>query len=329
MKSRDCGSIRGIYWLCGQLDDWIEPDMYECLLTALINENVDTAMCGRFEDSGESSRAMYHGFDEGRHDKTKLMQFVYPNMMVNKYFFEWGNFPGLWDKLFRRECLEDFQMAVDERLAMGEDAACVYPCLLQADSIFILHECLYHYRQTTSSMVKKVSDTTQERQRFQILYQTVLNSFSPFHDTYGICRQWREYVLFLMVPRANILYYGMEELDYLFPFSGVKKGSRIILYGLGIYGQFLYRYLEKTHFCRVVAVADRNHAKLQEQGFEAIPPEAVGEYEYEAIVVAVSFYKMRMSIYKELSARCPKEKIHMMDETLIKSSESLRMFGLI
>lgn len=160
-------------------------DMYECLLTALINENVDTAMCGRFEDSGESSRAMYHGFDEGRYDKTKLMQFVYPNMMVNKYFFERGNFLGLWDKLFRRECLEDFQMAVEERLAMGEDAVCVYPCLLQAD---------------------------------------------------------------------------------------------------------------------------RNHAKLQEQGFEAIPPEAVGEYEDDAIVVAVSFYKMRIAYIRSFPYVVPRRR---------------------
>lgn len=39
--------------------------------------------------------------------------------------------------------------------------------------------------------------------------------------------QWIEYMLFLMVPRADSLYEGMEKLDYLFPFPGVKKDPEL------------------------------------------------------------------------------------------------------
>ena len=161
-------------------DDWIEPMMYEKLYKLVSKQTVDVAMCGRYEESENYRKAVYHGFDEGRYEKKALCNIIYPNMIVNKYFFEWGIFPGVWDKLFHRECLEKFQMSVDERLRMGEDAACVYPCLLQVDSIYILHECLYHYRQTDSSMVKSITDMELERQRFHLLYHSVLNVISKY-----------------------------------------------------------------------------------------------------------------------------------------------------
>lgn len=95
-------------------DDWIEHDMIARLYDALTEKKVDIAMCGRFEDTGDTQKSVYHGISEGRYDKQALLDIVYPNMIVNGTFFEWGIFPGVWDKLFRRECLEKYQMAVDE-----------------------------------------------------------------------------------------------------------------------------------------------------------------------------------------------------------------------
>lgn len=309
-------------------DDWIEPMMYEKLYKLVSKQTVDVAMCGRYEESENYRKAVYHGFDEGRYEKKALCNIIYPNMIVNKYFFEWGIFPGVWDKLFHRECLEKFQMSVDERLRMGEDAACVYPCLLQVDSIYILHECLYHYRQTDSSMVKSITDMELERQRFHLLYHSVLNVISKYKNAFNIAHQWKDYLLFLMIPRADRLYSGIEKLDYLFPFPNVKKGSYIILYGLGTYGQFLYKYLEQTHFCIVVAVADRNYAGLKKVLPTVISAEDIKDYKYDSIVITASFYRARMSIYKELSALYPKEKIHIMNERIIQSEDTIRAFGL-
>lgn len=309
-------------------DDWIEPTMYEKLYGLISEKAVDVAMCGRYEESEKYCKAVYHGFDEGRYGKAELCKRIYPNMIVNRDFFEWGIFPGVWDKLFCRKILEKNQMAVDERLRMGEDAACVYPCLLQADSIFILHECLYHYRQTDSSMVKSVFDTALERQGFHLLYHSVLNILSQYKNTFNLNRQWKDYLLFLMIPRADRLYLGMEKLDYLFPFPNVKKGSHIIIYGMGTYGQFLYKFLVQSHFCVVEAVADRNYAALKEVMPATISAKEIGNYKYDAIVITASFYKVRMGIYKELSAQYPQEKIHMMDEGIVQSESTMMAFGL-
>lgn len=309
-------------------DDWIEHDMIAKLYDALTEQKVDIAMCGRFEDTGDTQRPVYHGLSEGRYDKQALMDIVYPNMIVNGAFFEWGIFPGLWDKLFRRECLEEYHFAVDDRLTMGDDAACTYPCLLNADSIYILHECLYHYRQSMTSMVKRTSDKVYEREKFEILYETVMDSLTKYKHIFDLRKQWREYLLFLMVPRADSLYRGIEELGYLFPFPNVKKGSRVIIYGAGTYGQRLYKYLTETQFCDVAALVDQNYVELHKQGVPVVSPEDIPEYDYDAIVVASSFARTRDAIYKYLTQLYPKEKVHIMDVDLILSEDTCTAFGI-
>lgn len=309
-------------------DDWIEPDMYEKLWMALIGENADIAMCGRYEDTSDSSRKVCHGFPTGRYDKQGLNEKIYPDMIVNGAFFEWGIFPSVWDKLFRRECLERFQMAVDERLTMGEDAVCTYPALLHAESIFILDKCLYHYRQSSTSMVRQTGEVETERRRFRLLYQTGLRELERGKEIYDLTGQWRKYLLFLMVPRADVLLEGMENLDYLFPFSEVKRGSEIILYGMGTYGQRLYRFLKESGFCYVAACADRNYEELNRQGMKVISPEEIGDYECDVIVVANSFARVRREIERELKTKYPRKKVYVMDETFICSDDMLRLFGL-
>lgn len=331
VKTRKVGfrESKGEYISFVDGDDWIQYDMLEKLCSLLVAENVDIAMCGRFEVTGETQKAVYHGIAAGRYDKQALINKVYPHMIVNGAFFEWGIFPGLWDKMFRRECIEQFLMSVDDRITMGEDAACTYPCLLNADSIYVLRECLYYYRQSAFSMVKSNPDAELERLRFQILYSSVADELKKHTHIYDLRGQWLEYLLFLMVPRADSLYRGIEALDYLFPFPGVKKGDRIIIYGAGTYGQRLYSYLDRTGFCSVEALADRNYIELDKQGIPAVSPEKISDFHYDAIVIASSFAKTRNAIYRDLTSVFPKDKVHVMDENLIKSKDTLKAFGLL
>lgn len=309
-------------------DDWLELDMLEKLHDALITQQVDISMCGRYEDSGKTVRRVCQGIPAGRYGAARLISDVFPNMIVNKDFFEWGLFPSLWDKLFKRELLMPHIIDVDDRLPMGNDAACVYPCLLNADSIYILDECLYHYRQTDGSMVRQVKKEKQIKEGFRLLYHTVDLVFAKYSHIYDLREQWLQYVLFLMVPRADALYEDIEKIDFLFPYSGVKKGSNIILYGMGTYGKRLHHFLVETKFCNIVSAVDSNYEHLRRQGFPVESPEAIGKYDYDAIVVAMSFAKSRKAVYDYLIKKYPREKIFLMDEELIKNESTLRAFGL-
>lgn len=319
---------KGEYVTCIDGDDWLESEMYERMLQKLEKENVDVVMCGRYEDTGMCSRKVYQGIKEGRYSKGQMLDGVYPKMLTGADFFEWGIFPSTWDKLFRKECLYGWQMKVDNRIKMGDDAACVYPCLLCADSIYIMRECFYHYRQTPSSMIKQVRQKREERNRYRILFHTVHQIFTEYSGIYDLREQWVKYMLFLMIPRADILYRNIEELDYLFPFPNVKRHSRIILYCAGTYGQRLYQYLKKTGFCEIIAWVDQNYEELNRQGLFVESPEVIQERSYDAIVIANMFGKVRKEICRDLSNRYHDSNVYMPDDELIVCEDTAKAFGL-
>lgn len=331
VSARKAGILasRGEYVTYVDGDDWIEPDMYKTMYEIITSQNVDIVMCGRYEDTGKVSRPVFQGLPEGRYDKQALLDDIYPHMIIKDAFFDWGLFPGVWDKLFRRECVEKFQLEVNDELTMGEDAACAYPCLLSAESIYILHECLYHYRQTTSSMVKRVTDYDVERRRFHLLYTSVYYSLNRYKYIYDLREQWLEYVLFLMIPRADGLYKDFDKLDFLFPFPQVTKGKRIIIYGAGTYGQRLYQYLQRTGFCTVVLWVDRNYKELRKMNLDVSEPEAVAISDCNTIIIANTYARSRIGLYEQLIMKYPDKKIYMIDEEIIFSKQSKAAFGLI
>lgn len=331
VKARKSGlqMSRGEYIAYVDGDDWIEPEMFERLYVTMAENNADIVMCGHYIDTGNISSEAYHDVPDGYYGKKQLIEKIYPEMIVGRAFFDWKIYPALWDKLFKRESIMPYQMEVDDRLKMGEDAACTYPALLNADNIYILHECLYHYRQTTASMVKNIQDYTEEKLQFQTLYASVARSLGRYKDIFDLQGQWLRYVLFLMIPRSDGLYEGYDGLDFLFPFRDVGRGTDIVLYGAGTYGQRLYCYLEKTDFCRVVLWVDRNYAELQKMGLDVENPSKLQESDCNIVVIANTYERSRKELYRELSGKYPTKQICVIDEQLIFSIETRKAFGLV
>lgn len=310
-------------------DDWIEDTMYERLRQCLVESDADISMCGRYEDTGEYTKAVYHGADQGKYDKKRMLEYIYPKMIVNEVFFKWGIFPSVWDKLFKRECVEPFQNIVDERIRMGEDAVCTYPCLLNVENIYILHECLYHYRQTTGSMVKQIVDYDQEREQFHILYRTGMELFTRYQGIFDCREQWERYVLFLMIPRSDGLYNGFCENSWLFPFPKIKRGMKIVLYGAGTYGQRLYRYLKKSGFCEIILWVDKNFLEYRKMGLNVMSPEEIQIGLADQIAVAITYAEPRRALKYELVEKYGEAKVSLINEKVIFSMETKRCMGLL
>lgn len=310
-------------------DDWIEPEMFEKLYDAMTENNADIVLCGHYIDTGNKSKEAYSDVPGGYYGKEQLIDRIYPEMIVGREFFDWKIYPALWDKLFRREHIVQYQMKVDGRLRMGEDAACTYPALLNADSIYILHECLYHYRQTTTSMVKDIQDYSKERMQFWLLYHSVNKSFQEYKDIFDMREQWLKYVMFLMIPRSDGLYREYDKLGFLFPFTKVPRGSDMILYGAGTYGQRLYHYLKRTGFCKVVLWIDRDYTELRKMGLEVDEPSKLKESECSIVVIANTYERSRKELYNELSEKYPSKQVCMIDEQIIFSVETREALGLV
>lgn len=321
-----CLRAKGKYISIVDSDDWLEDDMLEKLYAAIVTNEVDVAMCGRIEEFENEKKAVLQGVSAGVYKGEKLRNNVYPRMITNDSFFEWGIFPSYWDKLFKRKQLMPYVLSVDEAICIGNDAAGVFPCLADSDSICVIGECLYHYRQNENSIVHRRMDKNKLSNSFRVLYQSVDAKLKK-NQYYDFSEQWKKYVLFLIVPRAQLLYKGMIELDYLFPFPNVKRGSSIAIYGMGLYGRRLYDFLKETGFCQVVATFDRNFCNICD--YEVSDPKNVGAYDFDYIVITLSYANSRKTVYKYLANIVPEYKIQQIDEEEVFSNKTLKAIGLI
>ena len=133
-------------------DDWVEPDMYEKMHSAVDKFNPDMVISEFNCDFDDHSETSSQCFSEKLYSKEQLNSEIYPIMLFNGTYYRFGVNPNCWSKLYRRELLEKNLPLVDNRIRMGEDAAFTYPCLLDAKSVFGIKTPMYHYRITNQSM---------------------------------------------------------------------------------------------------------------------------------------------------------------------------------
>lgn len=304
-------------------DDWIEPWAFETMMRVAEEQSVDCVIAGHLEDTGTSSRELLPDFPEGRYDRVKMEQEFLPFMMGREPFFAWGIFTSLCNKVFAKSVISDVLLAEDERIVLGEDTAAVFPALFRASSIYVLQRSYYHYIQKRQSMVKKIGAPDMEREQYAALYDSVKGQIPQ-----NVRGGWTAHMLFLMVQRADTLYAGWEKLDYLFPFPYVRRGTRIVLYGGGTYGQRLYQAIQRTGIVTVVGWADRNAAALREIGLTVNPPESIAGMEADDIVVAISLGRAREGARQDLARRFPEKRVHVWDVPLIFSEETRQAFRL-
>lgn len=76
-------------------------------------------------------------------------------MLYSGHFYRPGIYPVVWNKWFQRDILLKNLLPIDDRISLGEDMACTYPCLMDAGSVFIYSdEIFYHYRIRKDAMTK-------------------------------------------------------------------------------------------------------------------------------------------------------------------------------
>lgn len=281
-------------------DDWLEPNMFEKLYTTLVEKNVSVVMCGRYEESEDSTHAVRHGIPAGVYRIGHNLDFFKNNLIcLEGTFFDWGVFPSYWDKLFITEDIRPYLNNVDTRICMGNDGAGVYPYLCNINSACILDDCLYHYRQVETSLVHTHANDSKLAVGFSVLYNFLNNINITNDDKYKITCQWHTYTFFLMIPRLYIIIEKKGKERNLLPFENIEKGSKVCIYGMGVYGCRLYEYLTESGYAEVVACIDRKYEELRSKGINAISIEMISGIEYDYLLIANTYEGVRKRMVTE------------------------------
>lgn len=282
-------------------DDWIEPWAYRRLYEEIERWKADVAAAGRIEEFPGKSKVCKNKVAPGVY-KGNVLSDLYSRMIFSGIFFEFGLYPTVWDKLFKRELLLENQMQVPDDILIGEDVACVYPCLLEAETICVVDDCFYHYRQREGSMLgtkdRKYYDRVSVLQRY--LYARCRNT-----EYWNILeKQIDIYIMDMILNGARHLY-GLKSApeicsQFLFPFHRIKRGSRIALYGAGNVGQKFFRQIEHCGYCQIVCWADRDAQKFENTVWRVSPPCILEKGGFDYVVVCAADEELASVIKREL-----------------------------
>lgn len=125
-------------------DDWLEPDMYQIMLEAGYQYDADMVCCSWFkENANESIKADNKSMvEQNPFGRESLLRYIY-------HRDEYQGFAYMWDKLYKREIIQDIRF--NDRLRIGGDVLALAEIALRTKRAVYLDEAYYHYLQRSDS----------------------------------------------------------------------------------------------------------------------------------------------------------------------------------
>lgn len=269
----------GVYILYVDGDDWIKKSCIQTYVDAAVQHNCDMVISSHFEELGNTLTVLHNSIEDGYYDKNNLIEKIYPTMICGSRFSEFGIFSYIWGKLIKRSIILNNQLNVDNNIFIGEDAACLYPTLLDVNSILIMSNPMYIYRQRTNSLIK--TEKRNEIEKINILYKYLVQVFSNKKYLNILLPQVKMFILNLLTVRAE----KTTNLNQ-YPFKNIRN-SKIIIYGAGTFGQHLYKRLAKTEDISIVSWIDEMYDSYSKLGLPIKDTESISNLKFDKIIIAL------------------------------------------
>ena len=278
-------------------DDWIDKDMYESLLNVMEKYQCDLAASGNYRQFGENYTIDKNMLPEGVYHRAEMEQEVLPYMLYNGSYFQMGVRPNVVNKLFRKDLLENILAKVPDEITNGEDVAITYTYLLYANTIFLLDNAYYHYRQHSSSMSQSHADMeTNEITGIRLLYSYLYSKFVQDSLSDKLLEQLDFYISHLLIQRYSWIYDDNTTAFRIF--GGVKHDCKIGIYGAGKFGKQIFNHIKRLGMDFIWV--DKNDTFYKEQGYPVSPIPELREGKCNIILIAVMDQDIALQIEKQL-----------------------------
>lgn len=271
-------------------DDWISLNTYEKMLMPILTQNADMTICLKniCQDGNGYTCSEDAVAEEGMYKKKDGLNQICQYLFWGQDDHKEGLAINLVDKLFRRDLIMEYMEQADERLRYFEDAACVIPCLIKAENIYVLNEPLYYYRQRNGSACHSID--TMYLEQINIFYESIL---TRMHDNMDDLKQRLDKYFVSRIYEGINRIMGLSLKNvlpvYVPPIAGFSESDRIVIYGAGTVGRDYHRMMEMMCPSRIAGWVDKQWESLQEAGIAASPIEKLKEWEYDKIIIAVLF----------------------------------------
>lgn len=300
------GALRahGEYITFVDSDDWIKKDTYKALMNAIGNADLAAAgICRYFDENNiqveipRMAARTYH--------KNDLEREILPVMMWSRQRNQWELDPSLCTKIFRRQIIIKYLEKTGKLdFHYGDDAAVMYPLMLEVDSMTVLHECFYFHRQRKPEEgIPYVGSNPLFFEKLFCLYQYLKHEFiNSRYEDLMLVQLEHFYMNAVRLKQGCYTDYRESNAD-VFPFWQMNRESRVILYGAGELGREYFRQNQLYQFCNIVMWVDKNAARLHPCGMDIVSPDCIWNIGFDYLLIAVKSMELAMEIKMDFMKR--------------------------
>lgn len=233
-------------------DDWIGNTRIETLVREGITSGADMVyLNGRYIQWGEEYALEEPQIENGCYSSAEICSYLQDADVC----FVRNLFPSMGCWGIKRDLNLRIQMMIDDRILTTSDQVFFWLCLLEAKSIYVLRETGYYYVMRQTSITHLPGART--RQSIPLVYQSIKEGLDRHHCDALMYRRLLFMITRMMLEVDYDVFYRHSN-GFLYPYSSIKEGSRIIVYGAGLTGIRLMESVTKDHKYPVAAWIDRN-----------------------------------------------------------------------
>lgn len=269
-------------------DDWIELDFYYRMAEMIIENKPDMITASNYYRNYEDGHYMevLDNRRRGYWERSEFAQEILPYFIKENVFFE-TEFPiSMAFYMFETNFARKNMQRVDQRLKLAADYTFVMLAFLNARSFAVIPYRGYHYRCHTSSMTHTVKNL---KESLQMVHDVLDKAISQSDYDQSSLRRKNNFVMYHSFLNSDYKAIYNVSQDFLFPYSKVKRGSRIVIYGAGLRGKAIYDVVKDSTDYNVAGIVDKNWRSYSGQEFDVTAPETIPSLTYDYIVIAVAY----------------------------------------
>ncbi|MDE6293927.1 MAG: glycosyltransferase, partial [Clostridiales bacterium] len=278
-------------------DDRIESDFYSQLCAAAVEHNSDVVAAGYSREFLGKIEVKSNNIKCNHYDGAALENMRCELISVGEIYTP-GIFTYVWNKLFKRNVLTNFQNAVPDVITVGEDAAVVFPIFAKCGSITVIDNHSYIYRQHVQSMIKQTEWSNKNIDGVKGLVAYLQSSVGDEYKS-----KINDFLLhlFLIHSGSRIGNEFVSDVDL--------SNKLLILYSGGTFGQYI---MKGSASCGLdfVGWVDDDVDECRTCGLDVDSVQSIKEMQFDYVLIATTSNALSQKIGEELSTLCvQKEKI--------------------
>lgn len=302
VSARKCGlrESSGDFITTVDSDDWVEECMIERMMEQQKHSEADIVLCGIIIEYKDRKEYVPEKLKEKLYYLEDVNCPVYDKFFADNKSGDWGMRANIYSRLYKRHIIYDNQMLVDERINNGEDDACFFPTMLSAKKIYVMKDCMYHFRRSQEISMSRDGGTFSLLE-VHLLQQRLEKCVKGHLCEHKLRNQLGEYI-FLRIQHYLDNALGIHKKPiYILPYDIIEKHSRVLVYGAGNVGKCYISQLKNSDYCRLVGWIDKDEQRQgQCLGEIVCGLNKIKEIEYDYILLATTKETIAFDMKAEL-----------------------------